>query len=540
MNRAQRLALLAGGLTAAVTIYACSNSSSPTTPPVNEDSGAPVTDSGTIVVTDGGDSGTTVTTDGGDAGSLPLCSSLPGTVKYIVSADTQEAMLDNVGRQLRDKANVTIAFLLTGSCAVTAQMYGGTAAAPGVTAFPAQTQMLYIPSTAEDPTWTPTPGPGGGGELTCTTGTATPKPDFGIAALFPASCAGYSSLPQGTIKQYVGPTQAYTFVVPTAEFTGQQTSIAAEEAYYTFGWGADNAPITPNLWNDPTQFYLRPSGKSTLISTALNIQLPVANMVDVGSDGGTVDGRNLVPGSGGVVTDITTATSNKAIGILGDEVYDSDRTGLSVLAFQDYGQDYAYFPDSTITSYDRQNIRDGHYGLWSPDVYMAPSTSGAPTDPIVGYILDIVLGNPDQVLPDGGTNPIDAVAVAAAVGLTPSCAMQVTRAYDGAPLTPYTPAAPCTCAFLNDIVTQLGATAATLPASCTTCTTSATCSDAGPGALIGCFNGFCETAPVPLADAGAGVNCNNATIINACTNAQTVSKTVTYPDDGGLEPNPPQ
>ena len=210
----------------------------------------------------------------------------------------------------------------------------------------------------------------------------------------------------------------------------------------------------------------------------------------------------------------------QAIGILGDEVYDSDRTGLSVLAFQDYGQNYAYFPDSTVTSYDRQNIRDGHYGLWSPDVYMAPSTSGAPTDPVVGYILDVVLGNPNQTSsPMAASTRSTRVAVAAAVGLTPSCAMQVTRASDGAPLTAYTPNAPCTCAFLNDIVTQLGSTAATLPTSCTTCTTSTTCSDAGPGALIGCFNGYCETAPVPLTDAGA--TARTATIRRSSTRART-------------------
>jgi hypothetical protein len=265
-------------------------------------------------------------------------------------------------------------------------------------------------------------------------------------------------------------------------------------------------------------------------------------MVDVGADGGTADGRNLVAGSGGVVSAVTAATSTKAIGILGDEVYDSDRTGLAVLAFQDYGQNFAYFPDSTPTSYDRQNIRDGHYGLWSPDVYMAPSTGGGPTDPVVGYILDIVLGNPNQTLPgaDAGVSPIDAVTMTASVGLTPSCAMQVTRPSDGAPLTHFTPTTPCTCKFLSAVQNATDG-GATLPASCTTCTTVTDCGgvgDGGPGAVIGCFNGYCETVPAPIQSDG-GPGCDD-TIINGCTNAQTVSKTVTYPDDGGLEPNPPQ
>ena len=178
--------------------------------------------------------------DGGDAGSLPLCSSLPGTIKYIVSADTQEAMLDNVGRQLRDKANVTIAFLLTGSCAVVDQMYGGTTAAPSVTAFPAQTQMLYIPSAAGRPDVDPHARPRRRRRAHVHDGHGKRRPPTsGICGALPRELRGsYTSLPQGTIKQYIGPTQAYTFIVPQAEFMGGQTSITAEEGYYTFGWGA--------------------------------------------------------------------------------------------------------------------------------------------------------------------------------------------------------------------------------------------------------------------------------------------------------------
>jgi hypothetical protein len=40
----------------------------------------------------------------------------PGTKVYIESGDTQEPLLKLLGRQLRDDANITIVFELTGSC----------------------------------------------------------------------------------------------------------------------------------------------------------------------------------------------------------------------------------------------------------------------------------------------------------------------------------------------------------------------------------------------------------------------------------------
>jgi hypothetical protein len=536
MNRSQKLSVLGGFVAALGATYACSSSSTPSNggPPVNEDSG-PGTDGSPNTTPDGsggndgvappGDSST-----GDSAAPPPACASLPGTPVYIESGDTQQALLDHLGRQLRDQANITIIFQLTGSCTLSPNIYG---TGSGPVPIPANTVMSYIPSTAENPSWAP-----GMPEPTCTTGSATPTPDLAIAALFPSSCASLVIPSNTNVAQYLGPRQAYTFIVPPAEFTGGETAITAKEAYYAFGNGATNALSfggNPE-WNDPTQFFLRPTTKSTLVSTALNIGLTPAQMADSLPDGGTNDGRKLEPSSTAVVSAVAAATSSVAIGILGDEVYDQNRSKVSVLALQDtfHGQTAAYYPDSTQTSFDKQNIRDGHYSLWSPDVYMAPSTGTPPqpTNPNVKFILDIVLGNPGATLPDGGATTIDGISITASVGLTPSCAMQVTRASDGAPLTPYTPSAPCTCKFLSAVP---GASDAGLPASCTTCTTSTDCPDAGS---YGCFNGYCEAMPVaPTSDGGAA--CVTGSIENGCTNAQAVYKTVTYGNDladGGLGP----
>ena len=148
-----------------------------------------------------------------------------------------------------------------------------------------------------------------------------------------------------------------------------------------------------------------------------------------------------------------------------------------------------YYPDSTTTSFDKQNIRDGHYTLWSPTVYIAPvDDAGAPVNPAVKYITDLVLGNPGASppsgLPDGGT-PIDGLGAIVSVGLTPDCAMQVQRSSDGAPLSPYTPPAPCTCYFLSKIPSAGYASGELRDV-------------LGEQPLrewATCFNGYCEVAP---------------------------------------------
>ena len=530
--RTHGLALVGGAIAAsACFLYACSgDDTSVTTPPVIDGSAPPA--DGSVPTTDAGDSSAPVTdgsmTDGatseastGDGGPAPLCSSLPGTVIYIESGDTQEPLLKALGRQLRDKANITIAYQLTGSCTLTPNLYNGVA-------IPKNTNMLYIPSTAENPNWT-TSQP----ELTCVTdpsqGTA---PDLGISALYPTSCAGISATPPSGIGTFTGPIQAYTFIVPQAEYTNGQHAIWAEEAYYAFGDGANN-PVTyggNSEWNVPSAFFLRPASKSTLVATAKNIGLTPAQMAATLADGGT-DGRQLLATSAQVLAGVKASTNANAIGILGDEVYDANRNaGVNVLAFKAFGQNLAYYPDSTPTSFDKQNIRDGHYTLWSPTVYIAPvDNTGAVSKPAVKYVVDTVLGNPTTP-PDGGA-AIDGLGTTVGVGLTPSCAMQVQRSGDGAPLAPYAPSAPCTCYFLSKVPN-----AQPLPASCVAC------SSAAPCATGSCFNGYCEVPPSPQLDAGS--NCetpdgSSDSIVNACTTATAENKAnVTIPrlSDGGLDP----
>jgi len=442
--------------------------------------------------------------EAGAAGAPPVipfdgsCATLPGTVVYIESGDTQENLLKNLGRHLRDTANITLAFNLTGSCTLTSDIYANAKVVKsGV--------LKYIPSSAEDPTWT-TAMP----EPTCTTGPDGVSVDLAISALFVDSC-GLGDTP-GNLAQIQGPIQAYTFIVPTAS---EQKAIWAEEAYYAFGFGAAN-PLAPtyNPWNNESFLFIRPTTKSTLVATAKNIAVPPNKWKGVQQ-----------AASGDVVTAVSASAQPKAtIGILGAEVYDSNRNkGIQTLAFQAFEQSAAFYPDSVATAFDKQNVRDGHYTLWSPTVYIAAVSSAKEiTNAAVKYVVDLVLGDSSATPPNGGSK-FDSLADVVKVGLIPDCAMKVSRTVDGGDLSPFTPPESCTCYYLSKIPGATGT-----PAGCTVCTSDAQC---GAGS---CHYGFCE--PDAVSSAGTGVSgCFSGTptshqqLINACTSAQAVIKPVTLP-----------
>lgn len=389
------------------------------------------------------------------AGTPPPCSSLPGTVLYLESGDTQEELLKVLGRKLRDQANITLAFTLTGSCGIVSDLYTGSPLTGGIA-------LNYIPSTAEDPSWDPLQP-----ELLCTVDPSGVPVDLGIAALFAESCGLGGPPPGAGLSAVKGPIQAYTFIVPTASAA---SAIWAEEAYYAFGFGNANALLP---WNHQELMFIRPPSKSTLVATALNIGVPPNKW-------------HGVPESASTDVLAAVASSPKpdpTIGIMGSEVYDANRgAGVKTLAFRAFGQQHAYFPDSQATAFDKQNVRDGHYTLWSPTIYLTPVTSdGTPRSAAVAYLEELVLGVEGAQAPDGGAS-FDALPDVVGVGLVPDCAMQVTRTVEGGPLSLYDPPEPCRCAFLHAIP---GATDAP-PEGCTACTSDTAC---GTGK---CRHGFCE------------------------------------------------
>lgn len=370
------------------------------------------------------------------------CADLPNPV-YLQIGDTQEPVIKALGKALRDStANpMTIVYVTSGSCTNVAALYKGTKIT---------TNPFYIPSAVEDPAWTPSAA-----SPSCTIDAAGHDVELANSALFVQSCN--PDAPPAGIALFQGPVQAYVLAVPKAS---SQVAMTAEEAYFVFGFGAAGK-VEP--WTDESLLFVRPATKSTLLTWAATIGVPAAKWKGVAKDK-----------SSEVLNAVSTSTTpEKTVGILGAEIYDAHRDALSILAFRAYQQRLAYYPDSSPTAFDKQNLRDGHYLPWSPTVWLTHvDGSGVPTNANARYVIDCLLGK-KGLAPAPDFKPLDIVI---SKGLVPDCAMKVTRSVEAGDLSLYTPEEPCGCYYES----KVGTTA------CTACTDDTPC---GSGK---CRMGFCE------------------------------------------------
>jgi hypothetical protein len=250
-----------------------------------------------------------------------------------------------------------------------------------------------------------------------------------------------------------------------------QTTITAEEAYLVLGIGASTAMVSP--WSDPNFIYGRPASKGTQISIGANIGVPSAKWKLL------MDTMHQIDQSGMVATAIIAAgaagNAEKTLGILGAEIYDPQRAMLHSLAFRAYGQIHSYWPDKTPSSTDKQNVRDGHYPIWSYVQYLYPydTTNTKALNPNAQLIVDILTGNDVSATLNPAFEPLDDVIGA---GLVPQCAMKVTRTAEAGSLSAATVTQPCGCYFDSKKSTT----------SCTACSTATPC------ATGVCRHGFCE------------------------------------------------
>lgn len=377
---------------------------------------------------------------GGRAEAAP-CDTLPNPV-YLQVGDTQANLMKRLGRALRNNTSnpITLVWVTSGSCTNIQAIY---------TRVPITGNMQYVASSSEDPGWTPSSP-----NLTCTAPTGGVVPDIANSALAVAACT--TETPPATVHAEIGPIQAYVMAVPVAS---SQIAITYEEAYFVFGFGAMGM-VAP--WIDEAQMFIRTVTKSTLLAWGANISVPPDKF-----KGQRFDGSPMV------VSALQTSTSpEKAIGILGVEVADGLRGSLRILAFQSKGQHAAYYPDSTSTARDKKNVRDGHYTVWSPTVWMDTTDGGGtPVKPAARYVVNVITGKP--LSPEPNFSAIDSIA---AVGLVPECAMGVTRAFEGGPLSLYQPPQSCSCKY-ESLVSGT---------SCATCSTSQPCASGT------CRDGYCE------------------------------------------------
>lgn len=300
-------------------------------------------------------------------------------------------------------------------------------------------------------------------EVTCdlsATDGGTQFADIGSSDVFAPTC-GYAAqgLPP-TIRDAFGPVQSMGFVVPSAS---SQKVISANAAYYIYGLGAASANVAP--WIDDTLVYKRneASGTSLLIGASLGVP--------------AIKWKNTDALFSGNMISLLTSTSDaeKTLGVLAKtDITDTLSLSLRMLAYKDFNQSCGYFPDSTETAKDKQNVRDGHYKLWGPThFYVKTDASGNITNPNVARVIGLLTGA-TQI------SGLDLVQVDEVNNLVPTCAMKVKRASEGGQMSPVAPQNACGCYFDK---------LATGKTSCTPCSSSSQC----PANANTCSFGYCET-----------------------------------------------
>lgn len=378
------------------------------------------------------------------------CSALGAQpVVYIENGDTQEPLVKRLGARLVNSATpVRIVYKNRRTCDLALDLYTPTPMVNDAIA------IKYIPSAAEDPTWTPlSPAP------SCEADSGGNTIGLGIGATFLSSCTNLPAQRPSDLAEIEGPVQAYGFIVPSAS---SQIALTAQEGYFAYGFPAATGQAMP--WLDQALRFSRGPTASTALTTAAAIGLKASQLKGTVPAGNTsTEVLNLVATSG---------NPEATLGLMGTEVYDGARNQVRLLAFKGFGQRYAYFPDFSAASFDKKNVRDGHYLPWAPTPYLTRvDGAGKAIDPNVQRIVDLVLGSRIEA----DVNGLDQVI---ASGLVPECAMGVQRAFDGGPLSLYAPPESCACYFEAKV--PQGST------KCATCTADAQC---GAGK---CRRGLCE------------------------------------------------
>jgi hypothetical protein len=377
------------------------------------------------------------------------CSTLGAQpIVYLENGDTQEPLVKRLGQKLLASSTpIRLVYKNKRTCDLALDMYNATALVNDAIA------IRYIPTALEDPAWTPSmPTP------QCEADPGGNVIGLGIGATFISSCMSLPAKP-ADLADLVGPVQSYGFIAPKAS---SQIAITAQEGYFAYGFADGTGQASP--WVDQALRLSRGPTASTALTCAAAIGLKASQLKGTVPAGNTsTEVLNLVA---------TSTTPEPTIGLMGTEVYDQSRDKVKLLAFRGFGQRYAYFPDFSATSFDKKNVRDGHYLPWAPTPYLVRvDGTGRATDPNVQRIIDlIVLGKTT-----GDVNGLDQVI---ASGLVPECAMGVQRAFDGGNLSLYAPPEPCACYFEAKV--SGGST------KCTVCTGDGSC---GGGK---CRRGYCE------------------------------------------------
>ncbi len=300
-------------------------------------------------------------------------------------------------------------------------------------------------------------------------GTGGQPVDLGVSDVFPESCPGGAADP-AKVGDFWGPNQVMVFVAP--EKANQVKNISAEAAYFVMGQAAGAKMVAP--WTDAAKLYIRNASSGTQTMLAAAIHLDAASWKGTDSMSAANVEANLK------TAQMTDPAFQSVLGIVSTGEADRDRDFMKVLAFQDFGKSCAYWPDSSLTSFDKKWVRTGEYPIWGP-LHMLAAVSSAGGEPTNASVKKVIHYFSGAETPQGGKNQI--VDLEIAQHTIPQCAMKVKRTKELGAYTAYTDPSPCGCYFDAHVP------GGSVPASCKTCTDNSECGDAG---TMICSYGYCE------------------------------------------------
>lgn len=281
---------------------------------------------------------------------------------------------------------------------------------------------------------------------------------IGISNLYSPTCNG-AFRPGAAVAEYTGPVVPFVLSVPA---TSSEESISAEAAHFVFGLGG-RAPAGSGMrdaapWTDWNNYFIRNAGAGSTVLTALMIDVDKSKFWGVDR----LSTENLRDAL------LVSKDPNSAIGIVSIDFNDKFRGNLKALFLQARGQDCGYQPDSSPTTFDKVNVRDGHYPLWGYVHLFTRLTGGEPSQQAKAMALLFNLPKLEQRLVD---DIIEA-------SLVPQCAMTVARI---AEMGDYVPKTGFQCGCYFDFKTRGRTT-------CEACAVSEEC----PGDRPSCNYGYCE------------------------------------------------
>jgi len=277
--------------------------------------------------------------------------------------------------------------------------------------------------------------------------------DIGESDVYPESC-NYQIAPN--TADYLGPIQAIAIVVPAGS---RERAISAEAVHLVFAAGGDDGRAWP--WSDPRYYFTRSAGTGTmqLIARAVSVDPTMVWGID------RLSAANLVAS----MEAVDPSLSENAIGVLSSDFADRSRANLRVLAFQQRGQKHGYLPDASPASFDKANVRDGHYPIWGAIHLLAATQNGVPSEAARALITRLTV-------PKLSRETVSAIIES---GFVPSCAMKVNHASELGPLTRFTPEFGCGCFYDLEVNGKT---------SCARCSGPGDCPSSAPA----CNYGYCE------------------------------------------------